>query len=134
MKIDFTIQGVTPLICNRFYDEAAERATNGHTVVAAAGSKGTPLEQAKKKLYTGINGDLVIPQPNLLRCIVDGGSYFKAGKKQITTKVGSLMYACFDIEGAEIAIQHREPWRVDTRAVRIPSTGGADSNASTPVR
>lgn len=124
MKIEFTIQGTTPLICNRFCDEAAERATNGSTMVAAAGSKGTPMEQARKKLYIGINGELVIPQPNLLRCLVDGGRYFKAGKKQITTKNESLMFACFDIEGAEIVIHHREPWRVDTRAVRIPSTGG----------
>ncbi len=124
MKIEFTIQGTTPLICNSFCDEAAERATNGSTIVAAAGSKGTPMEQARKKLYIGINGELVIPQPNLLRCLVDGGRYFKAGKKQITTKNESLMFACFDIEGAEIVIHHREPWRVDTRAVRIPSTGG----------
>lgn len=124
MRIEIKIQGTTPLICNRFCDEAAERATNGSTVVAAAGSKGTPMEQAHKKLYIGIDGDLVIPQPNLLRCIVDGGRYFKAGKKQITTKNESLMFACFDIEGSEISISHQEPWRVDTRAVRIPSTGG----------
>ena len=29
-----------------------------------------------------------------------------------------------EIEGLELPIQHREPWSVDTRAVRIPSTGG----------
>jgi hypothetical protein len=34
------------------------------------------------------------------------------------------MYSCLDIQGAEISIAHKEPWRVDTRAVRIPSTGG----------
>lgn len=124
MKIDITLQGVTPLICNRFYDEAAERATNGATVVAAAGNKGTPREQSAKKLYPNAEGVPTIPQPNLLRCLVDGGRYFKAGKKQITTKGESLMFACFDIEGAEILIDHQEPWRVDTRAVRIPSTGG----------
>lgn len=124
MKINITLQGTTPLICNRFYDEAAERATNGATAVAAAGSKGTPLEQAKKKLYPDSAGNPTIPQPNMLRCLVDGGKFFKAGKKQVTTKNESLMFACFDIEGTDIVIKHREPWRVDTRAVRIPSTGG----------
>ena len=34
------------------------------------------------------------------------------------------MFSCVDIEGAEIEIEHRQPWKVDTRAVRIPSTGG----------
>jgi len=29
-----------------------------------------------------------------------------------------------EIEGLEIPIQHKESWTVDTRAVRIPSTGG----------
>jgi hypothetical protein len=66
----------------------------------------------------------MIPQPNLLRCLVDGGSFHKAGKKQITTQKSSLMYACLDIEGAEIPIINQQPWRVDTRAVCIPSTGG----------
>ena len=35
-----------------------------------------------------------------------------------------MLYSCLDIPGAEIAIKHKEDWRVDTRAVRIPSTGG----------
>lgn len=124
MKIDITIQGVTALLCNRFCDEAAERATNGATVITNGGNRGTPREQAEKKLYLNADDQPTIPQPNLLRCLIDGGRYFKAGKKQITTKNESLLYACLDIEGAEIPIEHREAWRVDTRPVRIPSTGG----------
>lgn len=124
MKIEVEIKGTTPLICNRFYDEAAERASNGSTTAISVGSRGTPREQAEKKLYLGMGSQPTIPQPNLIRCLVDGGRFFKAGKKQITTKTESLLFSCFDIEGAEINIIHREPWRVDTRAVRIPSTGG----------
>lgn len=124
MKIDITIQGVTALLCNRFCDEAAERATSGTAVIANGGHRGTPREQAEKKLYLNDDDQPTIPQPNLLRCLIDGGRYFKAGKKQITTKNESLLYACLDIEGAEILIEHREAWRVDTRPVRIPSTGG----------
>lgn len=124
MFIEITIQGVTPLICNRFFDESAEKATAGVRQASVAGSKGTPLEQARKKLYLNAEDSPVIPQPNLVRCIADGGKFFKNGKKQITTKSESLLYSCFDIQGAEIPISHQEPWRVDTRAVRIPATGG----------
>jgi hypothetical protein len=66
----------------------------------------------------------MIPQPNVMRCLVDGGQYFKAGKKQITTKEASLLYGCLDIEGSEILIKHKQPWKVDTRAVVIPATKG----------
>lgn len=66
----------------------------------------------------------MIPQPNLMRCLVEGGRFHKAGKSQLTTSKSSHLYACVDIEGAEIELQHKQPWKVDTRAVRIPSTGG----------
>lgn len=124
MNIFITITGTTPLICKRFYDAAAEKASNGHSNAQAVGNRGTPLEQAEKMLYIGLDGKPMIPQPNLLRCLVDGGKFFKAGKKQITTKTESMLYSCLDIAGAEIIIKHQQPWKVDTRPVRIPSTGG----------
>lgn len=123
ITINTTIEGVTPLICNKFTDEAAESATNGNRA-SAVGDKGTPLEQAEKKLYIGHDGKPMIPQPNLFRCIIDGGKFFKAGKSKVTTIKSSLIPACLSIEEVEIPIIHKEPWRVDTRAVRIPSTGG----------
>lgn len=123
-SVAITIQGNTPLICNRFTDEAAEKATNGTSALASAGDRGTPREQAEKKLYPGRDGRLIIPQPNLLRCLVEGGRFHKAGKKQITTKKESMLYSCLDIEDTEIPIEHREPWRVDSRPVVNPSTGG----------
>jgi len=125
MKIEIEITGTTPLICNRFTDAAAEAATNSTRGASSAADRGTPLEQAGLKLYRGGDGKtLIIPQPNLLRCLVEGGGFHKAGKSKITTQRSSLLYSCLDIEGAEIPILHKEPWRVDTRAVRIPSTGG----------
>ena len=66
----------------------------------------------------------MIPSPNLLRSIVDGGSFTKIGKKQITTARSSMLYSCLSIDAAEIPLIHKQPWKVDTRAVRIPSTGG----------
>lgn len=125
MKIDITVTGQTALICNRFHDAAAEKASGGSSAASSAADRGTPLEIAREKLYPSAYRDhWIIPQPNLLRCLVDGGQFHKAGKKQITTQKSSIMYSCLDIEGSEIEIKHKEPWRVDTRAVRIPSTGG----------
>jgi hypothetical protein len=124
LNIEITIEGVSPLICARFSDEAAERASSGNRSSAAASDRGTPLEIAEKCLYTGLDGKVMLPQPNVLRCLVDGGRFFKAGKKQITTKEESMLYGCLDIDGAEIPISHKQPWKVDTRAVVIPATKG----------
>jgi hypothetical protein len=122
-EIQVTIEGTTPLLCNRFTDAAAMSASSGSRS-SAIGEKGTPREQAEKKLYLGADGRLIIPQPNLFRCIIDAGKYFKAGKSKVTTIKSSLIPSCVDIRVVEIPIRHADPWEVDTRAVRIPSTGG----------
>src|SRR5438067_360504 len=124
MKLAIRIEGTTPLICNRFTDAAAQASSSGARGSGAAQDRGTPLEIAKEKLYLGLNGKPMIPQPNLMRCIVEGGRFHKAGKTQLTTAKSSHLYACVDIEGAEIELLHTQPWKVDTRPVRIPSTGG----------
>jgi hypothetical protein len=124
VKIQVNIEGITPLLCNRFTDEAAEAATSGTRSSIATTDRGTPLEIASSKLYHGLEGELVIPQPNLLRCLVEGGRFHKVGKSQVTTQKSSMLFSCVDVEGATIPIIHEQPWRVDTRPVRIPSTGG----------
>ena len=118
-----TIEGTTPLLCNRFTDAAQMAATSGNRS-SLTGDKGTPKEQAEGKLYLGQAGKPIIPQPNLFRCIIDAGTFFKAGKSKITTAKSSLIPACVEIDAIEIPIKHKDPWTVDTRAVRIPSTGG----------
>lgn len=125
IEVEIKLTGITPLILNRYHDAAAEAATSGSRLSSAAQDRGTPREIAEKKLYTGINGDLIIPQPNLLRCLVDGGQFHKVGKSQVTTSSKSLLYGgALDIIAAEILIVHSQPWTVDTRAVVIPSTKG----------
>lgn len=122
--IALEITGTTPLLLNRFTDEAAMSASSG-TRAAGAGDRGTPQSQAERKLYVGVDGrTLVIPQPNVFRCIIDGGVFFKAGKSKVTTQKSSLIPSCLSIDAAEIPIVHQDRWTVDTRAVRIPSTGG----------
>lgn len=122
-NMSITISGVTPLLCNRFTDAAQITATEGNKL-SLVGDKGTPQEQATAKLYIGHDGKPMIPQPNLFRCIIDAGKFFKCGKSKVTTQKSSLIPACVEIEGIELPIQHKESWSVDTRAVRIPSTGG----------
>lgn len=124
MNIRIEIEGTTPLICNRFGDAAQLGASSGTSSAMVAGSRGTPLEQAEGKLYLGINGKPMIPSPNVFSCIIAAGTFFKAGKSKITTQKTSLIPACVEIGAAEIPIISVEPWVVDTRAVRIPSTGG----------
>jgi hypothetical protein len=124
MRIAIRIQGKTPLLLNRFTDAAAIAATSGTRGSSAGGDRGTPREIAESKLYKDEDGKLCIPQPNLLRCIVDGGSFHKIGKKQVTTAKSSLVYASADVDGTMIAIKHKQPWVVDTRPIVIPSTGG----------
>ena len=124
-RISVTIEGVTPLICNRFTDAAAERATSGKSTSNSAIDRGTPMEQAEGKLYRDEGGNLVIPIPNLFRCFIDGGKFFKSGRSKVTTQKSSILAAAMDF-GADVTIkiEHKEAWTVDTRPVRIPATGG----------
>lgn len=123
MLIEIEITGITPLLMNKFTDAAALAATNG-TRGAMTGSRGTPREQAEKKLYTGNAGRIMIPQPNVLRCIIDGGAFFKVGRNKVTTQKSSLIPSCVTVLGIELPLHSKEDWRVDERAVRIPATGG----------
>lgn len=126
-EISVSIRGRTPLLCNRFTDEAAMKATTGQTS-ALKGSQGDPTSQAERKLYTGLDDEPMIPQPNLFRCIIDAGKFFKSGKSKVTTQKSSLIPACIELTapdgGIELKIKHEQPWSVDTRPVRIPATGG----------
>lgn len=122
MEIMIRIEGKTPLICNRFTDAQAQAATSGNRV-STVGDRGTPREIAESKLY--LHDDVpIIPQPNLFRCILDAGKFFKAGKSKVTTLKSSLIPACLQIDELYIPIESKEGWDVDIRPVRIPSTGG----------
>lgn len=124
MKIRVEIQGVTPLIMNRFTDEAALAASKGSGTAMSTADRGTPIEQCERKLYRDQKGQICIPQPNLLLSIVGGGAFVKAGKKQITTARSSLLFGGLTIDGTTIPLRYKQPWKVDTRPVRIPATGG----------
>lgn len=125
LQINLRLEGVSPLLLNRFSDEAALEASAGTRRAAPAKEAGTPRAQAEKKLYLGADGEtLIVPGFNVLRSFYDGGYYHKVGRKQVTTKLESMLCSCLFISEPEIAIESREGWRVDTRPVVNPSTRG----------
>ena len=124
MQINITIKGRTPLLCNKFTD-AAQLAASGITSrLANTGDRGEPKEVAEGKLYLDQNDKPCIPQPNLFRCIIDAGKYFKNGKSKVTTIKSSIIPSCVDLDGLTYAIKSKHGWMVDSRPVRIPATGG----------
>lgn len=122
-SIKVEIQGTAPLLLNKFTDEAQMEASSG-TRLTNKGDRGTPRDQAEKKLYTNEQGYPGVPQPNVFRCLIDAGTFFKSGKSKITTQKSSMLPACLEIEELFIEIDSDDGWDVDTRPVRIPSTGG----------
>lgn len=122
--INVTIAGISPLLMNRFTDAAAEKATNGSRGAIVTGDRGSPREQAEARVYRDDAGRACIPQPNIFRCLIDGGAFFKAGKSKVTTQKSSLIPACVAIEGTMLPLKFRDDWQVDVRPVRIPATGG----------
>lgn len=122
MKIKVTIEGVSPLLMNRF-TEAAEVQVSGGTTVAFRGDKGTPREQAAPKAYADEKGNLYIPGPNIYSAIIAAGAFHKAGKSKLTTMKTSLIPAGILVEDMVCALGTKE-WEVDSRSVVIPSTGG----------
>lgn len=122
MLIKFQIVGTSPLLCNRF-TEAAQAKVSASTTLVARGDKGTPREQAEPKLYTGPNGKPVIPSANLLRAMIDAGTFVKAGKSKVSTARSSMVPAGISITEVDLPLTPSN-WEVDSRSVVIPSTGG----------
>ena len=126
LRIQITIQGITPYMPHRFTDEAGEACSNGNRAISSLG-KQTPFERAKSFLYTHSgkpDGKPVIIQPAIFGAIVEAGKFFKLGKSKMTTQKTSLVPAYLSVNGTAFLITHKDPWTVDTRAVRIPATGG----------
>ena len=128
MDIGITIEGTVPMLMNRFTDEAAQAATSG-TRKSAVGQQLSPEDDAESRLYTDEHGNIIMPQPNLLMCITAAGKFFKNGKSKISTQKSSLIPACLAFKDVAYRVKGKggkgkASWSVDTRPVRIPSTGG----------
>ena len=127
MNIDITIEGSTPLLCNRFSEDAAMAATS-RTRATKIGNE-TPEESCEKKLYKNDSGELIIPQMNLLSCLMEAGTYHKIGRSKVTTVRKSLIPAVVKITPIELLIHSEKGWYpFETRVVN-PSTSGAFNSA-----
>jgi len=122
MFIKCTIQGQSPLLCNRFGEAEQAKVEKGTSFVARP-KHGTPREQAQPKLYLSSEGRPVIPGPNVFSAIVDAGRFIKSGKSKLTTSKSSLVPAGVTVVEIEIPLAPAK-WEVDSRAVVVPATGG----------
>lgn len=117
-----TIQGTTPLLMNRFTEDAEIKVSSGTSAVQI-GDKGTPRDQATKKAYRDGDGNLFVPGPNLFSAIIVAGKFHKVGKSKVTTSKSSLVPAGIAIMDIVCPLNTKE-FEVDSRSVVIPSTGG----------
>lgn len=129
MTFKVEIQGSSPLLMNRFTEQAAAKISAGSSSAITISSKGTPREQAEPKLYLTPKQEPMIPGPNIYRGIIDAGVFHKAGKIKITTQKSSLV--CAGVLLNEIECPVFDPfkggpalWEVDSRSVVNPATGG----------
>jgi len=118
-----TVEGVTPLMTNRFVGD--DGTDDGNSRPVFRGEEGTPREQAWNALYFSGDGEtLIIPGPNVFSSLMEAGKWFKIGRVKVTTVKTSLLPACLHLEELVLPIEHKDPWEVDSRPVRIPATGG----------
>jgi len=122
ITVSVTIEGVTPILMHRFTEENEVKVSSGMSTVSI-GDKGTPREQAEKKLYKNDEGDLYLPGPNIFACIIAAGKFHKNGKSKVTTVKSSLVPAAMSILDLVCPFGTKE-FEVDSRSVVIPATGG----------
>lgn len=109
-----TISGLTPLLVNRFHEEAAEAATSG---IHSRKEKLTPQEDAASRLYTNGVGTY-IPAEWLRQSLIGAASRHKIGRRAATADVAAAVYV------APFEIPLEGEWHIDSRAVVIKATGG----------
>lgn len=120
-NISCTIEGVTPLLMNRFTEENEVKVSSGVSAVHK-GSTGTPREQAAQKAYRDNKGNLYLPGPNIFACIIQAGKYHKNGKSKVTTLKSSLIPAGMAVLEVVLPLNTKD-FEVDSRSVVIPANG-----------
>lgn len=128
ITVDVTLEGITPMLQNRF-TEKAEAALEGGSTRRVKRDKLTPREAAEKAAYRLEDGTLWHPSSAIVRMLREAG----AGHKL----TGSRKSAKFAVAGAIRMIEehirlhhpdtnkHLTDFEVDSRRAVNPSTKGA---------
>ena len=122
MTIKIALAGKTPLLMHRFGDADQMAATAG-TRSSISTDAQTPTELAEQSLYRDEAGVVGLPGPNVFRALIDAGTFFKVGRSKVTTQKSSILPAACSLDELFLPVTP-DTWKVDTRPVRIPATGG----------
>ena len=114
--ISFTIRGESPLLMNRFHEEAQDEATGG--VHTRRQDRPGPEEDAAKRLYALPDGTPYFPAENLRQSVITGAGREKIGRRAASTDMAAALL----IEPHALTLEGT--WVVDERPVVIPSTKG----------
>lgn len=104
-----TVEGITPLMMNRFPLEPIE-----------AFEKKSPEEQAEYATYRTPDSKLYVPGSNIYRALVAGAVYSK-GKRNASLQKPAA--ACLSV-APEYLVLSNQTYEVDQRPVVVPATKG----------
>lgn len=108
--VELTIEGVTSLMTFPFSDADLDAVSKGTTEVSRKAQRDSIQERAAKKVYYGRNGQPMIPNNMLKKCL---GSAAEARKVKEP-------FACLDVCEEEIDIISSGPWEIDRRSAVNP--------------
>mgnify|MGYP000322976779 FL=1 len=124
--------GTSPLLMNAMDKDTLLRLVTGEKAPKGA-PKGTPLEQATKRLYLDATGKKVImPVQNVLASMIEAGRRVRMeGKTQVSTASSTILPSFLTIEESELALvdpkdnKKQARWAEDIMLGRNPNGGEA---------
>lgn len=119
-KVEVIIEGVAPILFNRFTAEALEGLDK--KVTGGTKTKEGKLAEARAKAYTNSNG-VYWPGVNLKQTIIQGAS--KASLKHGKKALWPFLQAALFIQPMELEFGKKESDFIDERWGRIPPKTGA---------
>lgn len=117
MKIHVKIEGIRPLLQNKFPDETFEIEAKSRTRIGSL-----KTDNAEDKLYRLPDGTIYQPAEHILRCLVKAATNFRIGGKRKKTYKDLIQSSVLITPEA---IPHKnQHWTIDKRSVVIPATKG----------
>lgn len=113
-KYEVRIEGVTPLLQNRF--TGADEVESSPTKKRSATTKENNVEDTLYKLPTG---EVYQPSESIKQALIEAGKAFKKGKSNLSKTFASFLQIT-----PEAIIHENQKWIIDRRPVVIPSTKG----------